>query len=71
MPSAAPAVAALEFTSDVIIKVFRLPQGSDAAVTEADVAAMIAAGTAAGVFEPAERRIVERVFRLDDEPVTR
>jgi putative hemolysin len=65
----APAVAALEFTSNVIMKVFRLPQGGDAAVTEADVSAMVAAGTAAGVFEPAERRMVERVFRLDDEPV--
>ena len=66
---AAPAVAALEFTSDLIMKVFRLPQGGDASVTEADVSAMVAAGTAAGVFDPAERRMVERVFRLDDEPV--
>jgi putative hemolysin len=65
----APAVAALEYTSDFIMKVFRLPQGGDSAVTEADVAAMVAAGTAAGVFDPAERRIVERMFRLDDEPV--
>jgi len=66
---AAPAVAALEYTSDVIIKVFRLPQGGDSSVTEADVSAMVAAGTAAGVFDPVERRMVERVFRLDDEPV--
>ena len=66
---AAPAVAALEYTSDVVIKVFRLPQGGDSSVTEADVSAMVAAGTAAGVFDPVERRMVERVFRLDDEPV--
>jgi putative hemolysin len=66
---AAPAVAALEYTSDVIIKVFRLPQGGESAVTEADVAGMVAAGTAAGVFDPVERRIVERAFRLDDEPI--
>jgi putative hemolysin len=66
---AAPAVAALEITSDVIIKLLRLPQGGDTSVSEADVAAMVAAGTAAGVFEPAERRMVERVFRLDDEVV--
>ena len=66
---AAPAVAALEYTSDVIIKVFRLPQGGDSSVTEADVSAMVAAGTAAGVFDPVERHMVERVFRLDDEPV--
>jgi putative hemolysin len=66
---AAPVVTALEVTSNVIMKVFRLPQGGEGAVTEADVAAMVAAGTAAGVFEPAERRMVERVFRLDDEPV--
>jgi putative hemolysin len=64
----APAVAALEHTSNVIMKVFRLPHGGDSAVTEADVAAMVAAGTAAGVFDPVERRIVERAFRLD-EPV--
>jgi putative hemolysin len=66
---AAPAVAALEHTSDVVIRLLRLPQGGEAAVTEADVAAMLAAGTAAGVFEPTERRMVERVFRLDREPV--
>lgn len=66
---AAPAVAALEFTSDLVVRLFRLPKGVDSSVTEADVSAMVAAGTAAGVFEPAERRIVERVFRLDDEPV--
>jgi putative hemolysin len=64
----APAVAALEYTSDVIMKVFRLPHGGDSAVTEADVASMVAAGTAAGIFDPVERRIVERAFRLD-EPV--
>ena len=66
---AAPAVAALEYTSDLVIKVFRLPQGGQSAVTQADVSAMLAAGTAAGVFDPFERRIVERTFRLDDEPV--
>jgi putative hemolysin len=67
---AAPAVVALEYTSDLVIKLFRLPKGGDvAAVTQADVAAMVAAGTAAGVFDPVERRIVERTFRLDDEPV--
>jgi putative hemolysin len=66
---ATPAVVALEHSSNLIMKIFRLPQGSDSAVTEADVAAMVAAGTAAGVFEPEERRMVERVFRLDDEPV--
>lgn len=62
----APAVAALEHTSNLIMKVLRLPQGGDHAVTEADVAAIVAAGTAAGVFDPVERRIVERAFRLDE-----
>jgi putative hemolysin len=66
---AGPAVAALEHTSNLIIRIFRLPQGTDFSVTEADVSAMVAAGTAAGVFDPVERRIVERTFRLDDEPV--
>jgi len=51
------------------MKLFRLPQGGDSSITEADVSVMVAAGTAAGVFDPVERRIVERVFRLDDEPV--
>lgn len=66
---AAPAVITLEYTSDFVIRLLRLPKGGGAAVTEADVAAMIAAGTAAGVFDPIERRIVERAFRLDDDPV--
>jgi putative hemolysin len=67
--AAGPAVTALELSSNVVMKLFRIPQSGDADVTEADVSAMVAAGTAAGVFEPAERRMVERVFRLDDEPV--
>jgi putative hemolysin len=66
---AGPAVTTLERSSNLVMKVFRLPQGGDAAVTEADVAAMVAAGTAAGVFDPVERRVIEQVFRLDDEPV--
>jgi putative hemolysin len=66
---AGPAVSALEHTSNVLIRLFRLPREGDTAVTEADVSAMLAAGTAAGVFDPVERRIVERAFRLDDEPV--
>jgi putative hemolysin len=67
--AAGPAVTALELTSNVLMKLFRIPQTGDTQVTEADVSAMVAAGTASGVFEPAERRMVERVFRLDDEPV--
>jgi putative hemolysin len=67
--AAGPVVTALELTSNVAMKLFWLPQTGDAQVTEADVSAMVAAGTASGVFEPAERRMVERVFRLDDEPV--
>jgi putative hemolysin len=66
---AGPVVLALEHSSNLIMRVLRLPQGSDSAVTEADVAAMVAAATASGVFEPGERGMVERVFRLDDEPV--
>lgn len=66
---AGPVVSALEHSSTGMIKILRLPQGTDGSVTEADVAAMVAAGTDAGVFEPAERDMVQRVFRLDDEPV--
>ncbi len=66
---AAPAVAVLELASEVVFVVFRLPRGHEPRVTEADVTAMVAAGTSAGVFEPAERRMVERVFRFADEPV--
>ena len=66
---AAPAVSALEHTSNLIIRVFRLPEGRDVTVTEADVSAMVAAGAQTGVFAPAERQMVERVFRLDDEPI--
>jgi putative hemolysin len=66
---AAPAVNLLESTSNLIFKVLRLPEGGEGTVTEADVTAMVAAGTTAGVFEPAERRIVERAFRLDAERV--
>jgi putative hemolysin len=66
---AGPAVTLLERTSNVIFRVLRLPDNEDMSVTEADVTAMVAAGTSAGVFEPAERRMVERALRLDSEPV--
>ncbi|MGE0593563.1 MAG: hemolysin family protein [Vicinamibacterales bacterium] len=66
---ASPLVSLLEWTSDGLMTILRLPRGHDTAVTEADVTAMIRAGTESGVFEPAERRMVEQVLRLDDERV--
>jgi putative hemolysin len=38
-------------------------------VTGAEIAVMMEAGTQAGVFEPAEQDMVERVFRLGDQRV--
>jgi putative hemolysin len=67
---AAPAVHLLSASTDAVLRLFRIREPEGPAVTEADVAALLDAGTAAGVFEEEEHDLVERVFWLGDQRVS-
>jgi putative hemolysin len=66
---AAPIVALLSFSTNLVLRVFapRLPQ--EAPVTADEIRVMMQEGTEVGVFEPAEEEMVVHVFRLADRTV--
>lgn len=67
---AAPAVHVLTTLTDAVLRLVRLRPPVEPAVTEEDIRLMIEQGMQAGVVEPVEREILERVFRLGDRRVT-
>lgn len=67
---AAPAIAGLTAATDAVVRLMRLRPPSEPAVTEEDIKITIEQGMQAGVVEPVERDILERVFRLGDRRVT-
>lgn len=66
---AAPLVFVLSGSTNLVIKLFRIKPNSEPPVTEEEIKILIDLGTGAGVFEEAEKDMVERVFRLDDRRV--
>ena len=64
---AGPAVHALSAATDGLLRLVGIQGSSEPPVTEAEVAAMLEAGTKAGVFEEEEHELVERVFWLGDQ----
>jgi putative hemolysin len=66
---AAPVVWALGWLTEAVLRLLRVHERSDNAVTEEEVKSLIAEGTATGVFEPAERSMIEGVMRLTDRTV--
>jgi putative hemolysin len=67
---ASPVVKLLSFSTEAIIRLLGIRKSEEPAVTEADLAALLDAGTAAGVFDEEEHALVERVFWLGDQRVT-
>jgi putative hemolysin len=67
---AAPAVTVLSFSTDAVLRLLRARQAPEPAVTEEGIKRMLEQATLTGVVEPAEREMVERVFRLGDRLVT-
>jgi putative hemolysin len=59
---ASPFVHFLTFSTDGLLRLLRLRQVEEPPVTEEEVAAMLDAGTAAGIFDVEEHDLVERVF---------
>lgn len=64
-----PFVKILTVTTDFMLRLLRLHQKKDEAVTEEEIAGLLQEGTDAGVFEKTEHEIVSRALRLDDQRV--
>lgn len=67
--AAAPLVWVLNVSSGVVLRLFGVSGVGEATVTEDEVKSLIAEGTAAGVFVPQEKEMIEGVLRLADRPV--
>lgn len=65
-----PLVWLLSASTNLLLKIFRLGDSNDAAVTEDEIRAMIAQGTSVGVFDESERDLLENIIRLDDKRIS-
>ncbi len=65
-----PVVWLLSASTNLILKIFRLSESNDSAVTEDEIRAMIAQGTQVGVFEESEQDLLESIIKLDDKNVS-
>ncbi|MBP2227739.1 putative hemolysin [Azospirillum agricola] len=66
---ASPVVWLLGVSTDTVLKLLRLPTAREQTVTEEEVKSLIKEGTQTGVFEPAERQMIEGVLHLADRSV--
>jgi len=66
----APFIWLLTFTSDSIIKLFRIKPTSESKITEEEIKAIIQEGKEGGAIQEIEQAIVERVFSLGDRKVS-
>ena len=66
----APFVSLLSFSTKAVLRLLRVQPSTEPAVTEEEVRIMIREGTQMGIFEKAERDILEHVFRLGDRRVS-
>ncbi len=65
----APIVWFLKLSTEVVLFLLRVKPKPDSTVTEEEVKSLIAEGTNAGVFQPAEREMIEGVIRMADRSV--
>ena len=65
----APAVWLLRLSSDTVLRILRLPTARQVTITDEEVRTLVSEGAAAGVFEVAERDMIDGVMRLADRPV--
>ncbi len=64
-----PAVRLLSGSTDAILKLFGIKPSDDPQVTEDEVKIMVRQGAQFGVFEEAERHMVENIFHMSDQRV--
>jgi putative hemolysin len=65
----APIAAVLEWSGNLVLRLFGSMAEQRDAVSEEEVRMLIAEGARTGVFEPAEREMVDRVLRFGDRSV--
>ncbi|WP_180681999.1 hemolysin family protein [Tepidicella baoligensis] len=65
-----PFVSLLALSTNLVLKLLRIPSEVPQDVTEAEIQAHLAQGVGAGVIEAEEHRMVRNVFLLDDRPLT-
>jgi putative hemolysin len=64
-----PVVRLLTHSTSFVLRILRIRPATEPPVTEEEIKVLMAQGTEAGAFEPAELDIVGRVFRLADRHV--
>lgn len=64
-----PIVSLLNVSGSLVLKLLRIRESDKDAVTEEEVRTVIAEGTASGVIDPVEHKMLEGVLRLADRPV--
>lgn len=64
-----PIIWMLRKVTDLVLRLFATPSMEDPRVTEEEVKTLIAEGTEAGIFEPAEKEMLEGVLRVADRSV--
>ncbi|MEM9093089.1 MAG: hemolysin family protein, partial [Cyanobacteria bacterium P01_F01_bin.53] len=67
---AAPIVALLSFSTNLVVRLLNIQPDRGPSVTEAEIRAFIQQGTEEGTLEVTERDIMERAIRLGDRQVT-
>jgi putative hemolysin len=67
--AASPFVRFLGASTNLSLRVLRVRPSIEPPVTEEEIKFLVESGTRAGVFEPAERDLVSRVFKLGDRTV--
>ncbi|MBA3724427.1 MAG: HlyC/CorC family transporter [Candidatus Levybacteria bacterium] len=65
----APVVTLLSFSTDMILRLFRVKPNMEPSVSDEEIRMMLREGTQVGVFEVAEKDIVERTLRLGDKKI--
>ncbi len=66
---ASPLVALLSWSTDALLKMFRIQTSDPTAVTDEEVKLLVKEGMRAGIFHPSEPAMVESVMALDAVPV--
>jgi putative hemolysin len=66
----APVVWVLSQSTALVLKIFRIREATDSAITEEEIKAHIEHGREVGVFEETEQELIESVIKLDDQRIT-
>lgn len=64
--AARPAVWLLSTSTDLVVRLLRIPPAAEPAVTEEEVTSMLELGRQTGEFHPAEEEMIKGVFALGD-----